>query len=89
MIAVGCVSALALGLAAASEYRTPRCKPQDPDDPNSIPENCGTSSPGGGSYAGHGYYGFSGSSGFGSSSATSRASFGGFGSSGADHTGAS
>jgi hypothetical protein len=85
MVAVGCVSALALGLAAASEYPAQSCEPQNPVDPNSIPENCRSSSSGGHSYAGHGYYGFSGSSGFGSSSSASRASFGGFGGAGEGH----
>jgi hypothetical protein len=85
MVAVGCVSAIALGLAAASEYQPQSCTPQNPADPNSIPDNCQSSSSGGHSYAGHGYYGFSGSSGFGAWSSASHDSFGGFGGAGEGH----
>jgi hypothetical protein len=88
-VVVGCISALALGLAAAGEYHSQRCKPQNPDDPNSIPGDCrSTSSSGGHSSAGHGY-GFASSSGFGSSSSSAHASFGGFGHAGAGHGGGS
>jgi hypothetical protein len=81
LVVVGVVGALATAFAANATYRSKYCRPQDPNNPNSIPDWCRSS----GAHGHGGGYGLFGSTGHGYASSASHVSFGGFGSAGAGH----
>ena len=82
LVAVGFVGLLATGFAADAAYRARYCRPQDPNNPNSIPDWCRSS---GGHSHGGGWGFFGSSAGHGSGASASHVSFGGFGGAGAGH----
>jgi hypothetical protein len=78
VVIIGAVGALALSIAAASEWRQDHCRQRPPGDPNPRPAWCDMH--GGGHSHSHG-------AGFFSGGGVGHASFGGFGAHGSGHGG--
>ena len=86
IVVIAGAGALALGVAAAaSEWRSQRCAPRAPGDPDRRPDWCDRHSS---SSGGHGW-GFAGGGARGAGASVGHGSFGGFGATGAGHGGGS